>query len=71
MSCHLSKNVKIQKFPAKEKNRLKRQNSSGPETKTKRTKCSQGSAQGLAFAKGALPEEYLSNNFDEECLGGH
>jgi len=24
-----------------------------------------------AFAKGALPEEYLSHNFDEQCLGGH
>ena len=24
-----------------------------------------------AFAKGALPEEYLSRNFDEQCLGGH
>jgi len=23
-----------------------------------------------AFAKGALPEEYLSHNFDEQCLGG-
>jgi len=23
------------------------------------------------FAKGALPEEYLSHNFDEQCLGGH
>jgi len=21
--------------------------------------------------KGALPEEYLSQNFDEQCLGGH
>jgi len=25
----------------------------------------------MAFAKGALPEEYLSHNFDEEYLGGH
>jgi len=25
----------------------------------------------MAFAKGALPEEYLSHNFDEHCLGGH
>jgi len=25
----------------------------------------------MAFAKGALPEEYLSHNFDEQCLGGH
>jgi len=24
-----------------------------------------------AFAKGALSEEYLSHNFDEQCLGGH
>jgi len=24
-----------------------------------------------AFAKGALPEEYLSHNIDEQCLGGH
>jgi len=24
-----------------------------------------------AFAKGVLPEEYLSHNFDEQCLGGH
>ena len=24
-----------------------------------------------AFAKGALPEEYLSHSFDEQCLGGH
>jgi len=24
-----------------------------------------------AIAKGALPEEYLSHNFDEQCLGGH
>jgi len=24
-----------------------------------------------AFAKGALPEEYLSHNFEERCLGGH
>ena len=24
-----------------------------------------------AFAKGALPEEYLSHNFDEQSLGGH
>jgi len=24
-----------------------------------------------AFAKGTLPEEYLSHNFDEQCLGGH
>jgi len=24
-----------------------------------------------ALAKGALPEEYLSHNFDEQCLGGH
>ena len=23
------------------------------------------------FAKGALPEEYLSHKFDEHCLGGH
>ena len=23
-----------------------------------------------AFAKGALPEEYLSHNFDEQCVGG-
>jgi len=25
----------------------------------------------MAFAKGALPEEYLRHNFDEQCLGGH
>ena len=25
----------------------------------------------MAFTKGALPEEYLSHNFDEQCLGGH
>jgi len=25
----------------------------------------------MAFAKGALPEDYLSHNFDEQCLGGH
>jgi len=25
----------------------------------------------MAFAKGSLPEEYLSHNFDGECLGGH
>jgi len=25
----------------------------------------------MAFAEGALPEEYLSHNFDEQCLGGH
>jgi len=25
----------------------------------------------MAFAKGALPEEYLCHNFDEQCLGGH
>jgi len=25
----------------------------------------------MALAKGALPEEYLSQNFDEQCLGGH
>jgi len=25
----------------------------------------------MAFDKGALPEEYLSHNFDEQCLGGH
>ena len=25
----------------------------------------------MAFAKGALLEEYLSHNFDEQCLGGH
>ena len=25
----------------------------------------------MAFAKGALPEEYLSDNFDDQCLGGH
>jgi len=25
----------------------------------------------MAFAQGALPEEYLSHNFDEQCLGGH
>jgi len=25
----------------------------------------------MAFAKGALPEEYLGHNFDEQCLGGH
>jgi len=25
----------------------------------------------MAFAKGALPKEYLSHNFDEQCLGGH
>jgi len=24
----------------------------------------------MAFAKGALPEEYLSHNFDVQCLGG-
>jgi len=24
-----------------------------------------------AFAQGALPEEYLSRNFDEQCLGRH
>jgi len=24
-----------------------------------------------SFAKGALPEEYPSHNFDEQCLGGH
>jgi len=25
----------------------------------------------MALVKGALPEEYLSHNFDEQCLGGH
>jgi len=25
----------------------------------------------MASAKSALPEEYLSHNFDEQCLGGH
>ena len=25
----------------------------------------------MSFAKGALPKEYLSHNFDEQCLGGH
>ena len=25
----------------------------------------------MAFAKSALPEEYLSHNLDEQCLGGH
>ena len=25
----------------------------------------------MAFAKGALPEECLSHNFDDQCLGGH
>ena len=25
----------------------------------------------VSFDKGALPEEYLSHNFDEQCLGGH
>jgi len=25
----------------------------------------------LPFAKGALHEEYLRHNFDEQCLGGH
>ena len=25
----------------------------------------------MAFAKGALPEDYLSDYFDEQCLGGH
>jgi len=25
----------------------------------------------MAFAKGALPKEYLSHNFVERCLGGH
>jgi len=25
----------------------------------------------MAFAKCALPEEYLSHNFDEQCLGRH
>jgi len=25
----------------------------------------------VAFAKSALPEEYLSHNFDEQRLGGH
>jgi len=25
----------------------------------------------MALAKGALPEEYLSHNFDEQCLGGN
>jgi len=25
----------------------------------------------MAFAKGALPEEYQSQNFDEQCLEGH
>jgi len=25
----------------------------------------------MYFAKGALPEEYLRHNFDEQCLGGH
>jgi len=25
----------------------------------------------MAFAKGALPEEYLSQNFDEQCVGRH
>jgi len=24
----------------------------------------------MAFFKGELPEEYLSHNFDEQCLGG-
>jgi len=31
--------------------------------------CQDGSL--MAFAKGALPEEYLSHNFDEHCLKGH
>jgi len=25
----------------------------------------------MAFDKGALPKEYLSHNFDEQCLEGH
>ena len=25
----------------------------------------------MAFAKGALPEKYVSHSFDEKCLGGH
>ena len=25
----------------------------------------------MALAKGALPEEYLSHYFDEQCLEGH
>jgi len=25
----------------------------------------------MAFAKVALPEDYLSHNLDEQCLGGH
>ena len=25
----------------------------------------------MVFVKGAFPEEYLSHNFDEQCLGGH
>jgi len=25
----------------------------------------------MAFVKGALPEEYLSHNFDEQYVGGH
>jgi len=25
----------------------------------------------MAFAEGALAEEYFSHNFDEQCLGGH
>ena len=25
----------------------------------------------VAFAKGTLPEKYLSHNFDEQCSGGH
>jgi len=25
----------------------------------------------MAFAKGALPEEYISQKFDDQCLEGH
>jgi len=25
----------------------------------------------MAFSEGVLPTEYLSHNFDEQCLGGH
>jgi len=32
--------------------------------------CCQGGCL-MALTKGTLPEEYLSHNFDEQCLGGH
>jgi len=30
--------------------------------------CQDGCLTRMPFAKGALPEEYLSHNFDEQCL---